>query len=47
MAKKDKRLDLRITKELKEAARRKAEAEGISLSEALRLLLEKYVGNKK
>ena len=47
MAKKDDLIKARIPKDLKEAARRKAEAEGITLSEALRLLLEKYVDNKK
>ena len=40
---KDDLIKARIPKDLKEAARRKAEAEGLTLSEALRRLLETWV----
>jgi len=39
---KDDLIKARIPKDLKEAARRKAEAEGLTLSEALRRLLEEW-----
>ena len=42
MGKNDNVVRARIPKELKEQARAKAAAEGITLSEALRLLLEKW-----
>ena len=42
MTKQDDRVRMRIPKELKAAAMAKAEAEGLTLSEALRRLLAKW-----
>ena len=43
MAKQDERVRMRIPRELKVAAVAKAKAEGLTLSEALRRLLETWV----
>jgi len=43
MGKHDDLIKARIPKDLKEAARRKAEQDGVTLSEAVRRLLEEWV----